>query len=237
MRLDKYLYENKFAESRQKAVYLINAGNVFVNGRQVFKHSTDINNENIKDVVEIRGEVMPYVSRGGLKLEAALREFNIDCNGLVCADIGASTGGFTDCLIQNGAKKVYAIDCGTDQLYKKLRNNPRIISIENFNARNLDIDIIGEMCDLVVLDVSFISQTLIIPNVIKILKTGGTFISLIKPQFEAGRDNNINMHDIAIKKVIDCAAMNNLTYINHIRSPILGGDGNIEYLGKWCLNN
>ena len=222
MRLDKYLQENKFAESRQKAVILIDSGGVYVNGKQVFKHSTEITDE----IVEIKGETIPYVSRGGLKLEAALIAFNIDCTNLICVDIGASTGGFTDCLLQNGAQKVYAIDCGTNQLHEKLRNDPRVISIENFNARNLDKNTIGEKCDLLTIDVSFISQTLIIPNAVKILKNNRTFISLIKPQFEVRKDGDINNHESAIKRVIDCAESNNLKYMGHIKSPITE-----EYLG------
>lgn len=183
-----------------------------------------------------------YVSRGGLKLEAALREFNVDPTGLVCADIGASTGGFTHCLLLHGAAKVYAVDSGTDQLHPSLQKDPRVISMENVNARYLDETTLPPV-DLAVMDVSFISQTLLFPALSKILKPDGILLSLIKPQFEAGREHLSSGGIVkgekarleAIEKVILAAKEHGLTPLKTHPSPITGGDGNVEYLAHFIL--
>jgi len=241
MRLDVYLFKNELTSSRQKAQNLIADGNVYVNGKQITKSSYDVGN----DAVEIRGEIMPYVSRGGLKLEAALREFNIDCNDFVAIDIGASTGGFTDCLLQHGVTKVYAVDCGENQLAGKISNDNKVISVENCNARYINRDVIPELCDIAVMDVSFISQTLIYPALVNIMKTGGYLITLIKPQFEAGYGNvgkhgivkDTAVHEKIIENIITAALKYNLHYRTHITSPIQGGDGNTEYLALFSYKN
>ncbi len=239
IRLDLYLSEGGFAKSRQKAKALIEGGFVLVNSSKVLKPSFLID-ETMKNSIEI-SDPCTYVSRGGLKLERALDDTQIDVNGKIAIDIGASTGGFTDCLIQRGANIVYAIDSGSNQLDKSLQSNPKVISLENYNARNINFDDIGTLCDIITIDVSFISQTYIIPSAIKLLNDDGIYISLIKPQFEAGRDR-IGKGGIvkkqedrlfAVKRVIDCATLNGL-YCSYLsESPILGGDGNIEYLATF----
>ena len=234
MRADVFLFNKGYAKSRSAAQQLIKNGSVLVNGKTVLKPSDQID-EN--DVVEMTGEMPKYVSRGGYKLEAALDTFNIGVSGFVCADIGASTGGFTDCLLQRGAAKVYAIDGGRDQLDPSLRTDPRVVNIEGCNARELEYERINELCDIVVIDVSFISQTLIIPNIVNILKPGGVFVSLIKPQFEAGRagigKNGIakpEYHRPACDKIIAFCAGQGLVNKGLAVSPIKGGDGNTEFL-------
>ncbi len=243
MRLDLFLVDNAYAESRQKAQRLIKNGCVSIDGKVIIKPSDDIDEEaeHSIDITETENE--RYVSRGGLKLEGALDAFEISPEGMVCADIGASTGGFTDCLLQKGAKRVYAFDSGSDQLHSKLKNNEKVISKEGFNARYITPDDVGEAVDLAVMDVSFISQTLIIPAVVKILKPNGAFITLIKPQFEAGRSalgkNGIVKRKedrlLAVNRVIDCASNNGLSVKGLVRSPIKGGDGNEEFLAAFVL--
>jgi hemolysin TlyA family protein len=235
MRLDVYLCKYDYSASRQKAQRMISDGSVYVNGVQIMKPSYDVDGE--KDIVEIKGEMMPYVSRGGLKLEAALDNFNIDVSGFTAVDIGASTGGFTDCLLKHGAIKVYAIDCGVNQLDKSLVNDSRVISIEKQNARYINREIVPELCDIVVMDVSFISQTLIYQSAVSVLKNGGYMITLIKPQFEAGIGNvgkhgivkDKTIHEKIISNIIAEADKYNFHYHGHIESPIKGGDGNTEY--------
>lgn len=235
MRLDVFLAENGYADSRQRSKVLITSGCVNVSGKVVTKPAYDIA-EN--DTVTVSGDPIGYVSRGALKLKAAFETFNLSATDLVCADIGASTGGFTDYLIKNGAKKVYAVDSGTNQLAASLRSVKRVVSMEKYNARNLSLNDFGETVDIAVMDVSFISQTLIIPSLVKIMKDGALFISLIKPQFEAGRDavgkggivKNPASRAFSIRKVIECAMENGLSLKGLIVSPILGGDGNTEYL-------
>lgn len=239
MRADLYLYKSGYTRSRQKAQELIEAGAVTVDGREITKSSLDID-ETTEHSVKII-ETCPYVGRGGMKLEEALRAFSVSPKGKTAADIGASTGGFTDCLLRHGAKKVYAIDAGYGQLVQSLKLDERVVSIEHFNARNLTLETIGEQCDLVVMDVSFISQTYILPGVAAILKTGGRFISLIKPQFEAGKSaigkNGIVRNEayrfLAVKRILHTAESLGLSCIGLIRSPIKGGDGNIEYLAAF----
>lgn len=240
MRIDVYIYTHGFAASRKRAQDLISNGNVYVNGVMINKNSYEIDNNS---TVEIKGETIPYVSRGGLKLQAAIDTFQIDVRGKIAIDIGASTGGFTDCLLQYGADKVYAVDCGINQLDSKLLNDSRVISIEKCNARSLDCHIIPELCDISVMDVSFISQTLIYPAVTKILKNNGILISLIKPQFEAGYGNigkngiikDTIIHEKVINNVIMTANSYGLYYHSHITSPIKGGDGNTEFLALFVM--
>ncbi len=258
MRADVYLAENGFTQSRARAQADIAEGRLYVNGKCVTKAAFNIKDS---DKVELRGEDMPYVGRGGLKLKGALDVFG-ECDflpkegifrvdgqvfspsGKVCVDIGASTGGFTDCLLQNGAKKVYAVDCGSGQLHEKLKNDSRVINIENFNARELSADTFGEQADCAVMDVSFISQTLILSSVFGVLKDRGELISLIKPQFEAGRKvlgnggvvKNGKLRADAVKTVIKCAKALGLVLVGLTVSPIKGGDGNIEYLAYFVKN-
>ena len=235
MRADVQLYQYGYFESRQKAKNEILAGNVKADGRTIRKPSEDISED---AVIEISENTLAFVSRGGLKLEAALKYFNIKVKGLTAVDIGASTGGFTDCLLQHGAKKVYAVDCGTDQLHEMLRHDDRVTSIEKFNARLLAPETLGCRCDIAVMDVSFISQTLLYENVASVLKPNGIFISLIKPQFEAGKEflskNGIVKDERIAEKtvcsIIESARRNMLFDQGVIPSPIRGGDGNTEYL-------
>ena len=235
MRIDVYLFKNGLCKSREEAQKLIKANFVNVNGMVVNKPSFSVDDGDIN--VEVKNP-FKYVSRGGDKLQAALDNFKIDPTGTVCCDIGASTGGFTDCLLQYGAARVYAVDSGTAQLSEKLKNDPRIISMENTNARYIKDGDIPEKCDICVMDVSFISQTLLYDSVNAILKDGGLFISLIKPQFEVGRNNlskggivkNDKIRLSALEKIISSAKAKNLVLSEHMISPIKGGDGNTEYL-------
>lgn len=242
MRIDLYLFQNGYAESRQKAKGLLEQGLVFVNGKPIAKASYDVAET---DSVSVTGEGLRYVGRGGLKLEGALKAFSFDPCGMVAIDIGASTGGFTDCLLQNGVKKVYAIDSGSNQLHTKLKEDKRVISLENCNAKNLSEELIPEKVTLAVMDLSFISQTLVYSALTNILHQNAVLISLIKPQFEAGRKavnkNGIvkdkKQHVAVIESIIRTAATYQL-YCEAISvSPITGGDGNIEYLAKFVYDN
>ena len=242
MRLDLYLLENNYVKSRQKAKSLIEEGNVKINGKIILKPSYSVDEETGLQV-EIH-DSCPYVSRGGLKLESILQITDTDVSNKVCIDIGASTGGFTHCLLMHGAQKVYAIDSGTDQLASILKNDNRVISIENFNARELRLDDIGELVDVITIDVSFISQCLILPNINKLLKPDGVFLSLIKPQFEVGR-SNVGKGGIVKDKrakfngvisVLQCAESNSLICTSFTKSPIKGGDGNEEYLALFSFH-
>lgn len=241
MRIDRCLFEKGFAESRTKASAMIADGIVFCNGKQVTKASFDVPDD---AVIELRGQSLAYVSRGGLKMEGALNAFCLDVAGMVALDFGASTGGFTDCLLQRGCQKVYAIDSGSDQLHERLRSDSRVISLENRNARYLTFDDIGEYADLAVCDLSFISQTLLHFVIASLLKHGGIFISLIKPQFEVGREGlgkggivkNEKMRMIAVDKVVASAESVGFALQKIIPSPITGGDGNLEYLAYFIKN-
>lgn len=235
MRIDTYLAERGLAKSRSFAKTLLEEGFVTVNGRLVKKASFDVSEA---DEVRVTGKPYSYVSRGGVKLEGALNAFNLDVTDAVCVDIGASSGGFTDCLLQRGAKKVYAVDSGYGQLDESLRSDKRVVNIENYNARGLNSEDLGEKCNIAVTDVSFISQTLIIPAAKNVLLDGGLYVSLIKPQFECGQSGlgkggivkNKKIMAEAVKKVIDCADSNGFGCHGLIRSPIEGGDGNVEFL-------
>ena len=245
MRVDVYLSAAGYVASRKKAQDLIDAGAVIIDGERVKKSSAPIN-EAVSHEVTIE-QVFPYVSRGGVKLKAALDAFKINVNRKKAVDVGASTGGFTDCLLQHGASCVYAVDSGSEQLHESLRADKRVVSIERFNARDLSLDTTDGECDVAVADVSFISQTYIIPQIASVLRDGGVFVSLIKPQFEAGRSalgkngvvTNSAYRFLAAKRVINCAIENGFDCLGLIQSPIEGGDGNREYLAyfvkKTCI--
>ncbi|SMP19537.1 23S rRNA (cytidine1920-2'-O)/16S rRNA (cytidine1409-2'-O)-methyltransferase [Desulfurobacterium pacificum] len=235
-RIDKLLVEKGLVKSRERAKALIMAGKVKVNGQVVDKPGTSVPADS---VIEVKEEDIPYVSRGGLKLETALKEFGVDVSGFVCLDVGASTGGFTDCLLQHGAKKVYAVDVGRGQLDWKLRNDPRVISIERFNARYLTEKEIPEKVDLVVMDVSFISVTKLLPVVKQFLKPEGKMIVLIKPQFELtkrevdrgkGVIRDPELHKKAINKVLEFARSIGLYPEKLTLSKPRGPKGNKEFL-------
>jgi len=236
MRIDVYLAAAGYTQSRKKAQDLIEAGAVKLDGVTVKKPSVTVN-EAIEHKIEIE-QVFRYVSRGGMKLEAALDAFKISVNRKKAVDVGASTGGFTDCLLQRGAARVIAVDAGVGQMHESLRSDKRVKTVEHFNARELDTEITAGTCDVAVADVSFISQTYIIPQIASVLDSGGVFISLIKPQFEAGRSalgkngvvTNSAYRFLAAKRVIECACENGFDCTGFIRSPIEGGDGNKEYL-------
>ena len=236
IRLDQYLVQNGLVQSRERAKALIMSGIVFVNEQKVDKAG-----EMIKDdaKVEVRGHDIGYVSRGGLKLEKALQIFPISVEGKVVADIGASTGGFTDCMLQNGATKVYAIDVGYGQLDWKLRSDERVVCMERTNARYLDREQIPDELDFASIDVSFISLKLILPAVHRILKEGGHVACLIKPQFEAGREKvgkkgvvrDPDVHLEVLENFLTHAKDSGFTVLDITFSPIRGPEGNIEYLG------
>jgi 23S rRNA (cytidine1920-2'-O)/16S rRNA (cytidine1409-2'-O)-methyltransferase len=232
-RLDQLLVELGLAESRTKAQALVLAGQVLVDGRKADKPGHSLAND-------VRIEVLAqakFVSRGGLKLEAALDAFAIDVGGFVCADIGASTGGFTDCLLQRGAARVYAIDVGSGQLDWKLRNDPRVIVREGLNARYLRPEDAGEPLDLAVFDTSFISVTLIVPAAVPLLKETGSMVILVKPQFEAGRGQvgkggivrDPELHAQACERVGKAVEQFGFK-ASLMESPILGAEGNKEFL-------
>lgn len=229
-RLDAALVSKQMVGSRTKAQELIKTGKVFVNGSICIKPNYEVN---ATDNLEV-SEVQKYVSRGGHKLEGAIHTLNIKPKGYICADIGASTGGFTDCLLQHSAKKVYSIDVGTHQLHEVLRKDKRVVSMEQTDIRNVTLP---EKVDLSVIDVSFISLTHVLKDVAHITKDAGKIIALIKPQFEVGREHILKngiadpkYREAAIQKVCEYAKTIGLTHKKTIVSPIQGGDGNVEYL-------
>lgn len=235
-RLDVLLTERGLAESRQKAQAIIMSGNVFVKGQRVDKPGTAVAND---AEIEVRGNVLRYVSRGGLKLEKAMQTWPISLDGKICADIGASTGGFTDCMLQNGAQKVYAVDVGYGQLDWKLRNDERVVCLERTNARYLTQEQIPDALDFASIDVSFISLKLIFPALYGLLKDGGEIACLIKPQFEAGKEKvgkkgvvrDPAVHLEVLENFLGHAKENHFTILGITFSPIRGPEGNIEYLG------
>ena len=236
LRLDVALTQRGLAESRQKAQALIMAGEVYVNGQKETKAGAPVKEE---DALEVRGKALPYVSRGGLKLEKAMQVWPIDLKGAVCADIGASTGGFTDCMLQNGARLVYAVDVGYNQLDWRLRTHPQVVCMERTNARYLTAEQIPEPLDFFSVDVSFISLNLIFPAVRPLMKDGGEGVCLIKPQFEAGKDKvgkkgvvrDASVHLEVLEHFLEHAAHGGFTVKDITFSPIRGPEGNIEYLG------
>lgn len=235
IRLDVALFERGFVDSREKGKALIMAGLVYVNGQKETKAGASVKSE---DCIELRGEKMPYVSRGGYKLAKAIEEFNLRLDGAVCMDIGASTGGFTDCMLMNGAVKVYSIDVGYGQLAWKLRNDERVVNMERTNFRYVTHEEIPEEIDFASVDVSFISLKLIIPVMRNLLKDKGRAVCLIKPQFEAGKDKigkkgvvrDIETHYEVVQMIYDFVLENGFSVLNLDYSPIKGPQGNIEYL-------
>ena len=234
-RLDVLLTEKGYFESREKARIAIMEGLVYVNKAISDKPGTQVAEDAL---LEVRGETCPYVGRGGYKIAKALDVFGIDPSGLVCLDIGASTGGFTDCLLQRGAKKVYAVDSGTNQLAYKLRSDERVVCMEKTNFRTMDPALIPEPIEYACTDVSFISLRLIFPTAVKLLKKGAHLTALVKPQFEAGREQvgkkglvkDPRVHAEVINSVIDYAQANGLYPAGLDFSPITGSTGNIEFL-------
>lgn len=232
MRLDMFVTEQGISKSRTAAQQIIKSGGISVNGKAVTKCSAEVTQA---DRVELIGELPRYVGRGGLKLEAALAAFPISLEGACCVDIGASTGGFTDCMLQNGAARVYAIDVGSDQLDESLRTDSRVISMEKTDIRSAELP---EQADFIGTDVSFISLKLVLPHIMRLLKAGGMAVALIKPQFEAGR-SALNKQGVVrdekirkrvVEDIREFAADLGFSVLGVIKSPIEGGSGNVEYL-------
>ena len=235
IRLDTAVFEAGYAESREKAKALIMAGQVYVNNQKSDKPGTTIKAD---DVLEVRGAALKYVSRGGLKLEKAVNNFGFSLEGKICADIGASTGGFTDCMLQNGAVKVYAIDVGYGQLAWKLRTDDRVVNLERTNFRYVTPEEIPDELDFCSVDVSFISLSIIAPVMRTLMKDGGEAVCLIKPQFEAGREKvgkkgvvrDPAVHEEVVERIYNMMLDLGFTVLNLDYSPIKGPEGNIEYL-------
>ena len=234
-RLDLKLVQLGLVTGRDKAKAVIMAGSVYVNGQKADKAGTEVEED---DRIELRGNSLRYVSRGGLKLEKAFASFPIQVDGAVCMDIGASTGGFTDCMLQNGARKVYAIDVGYGQLAWNLRTDPRVVNLERTNFRHVTKEQIPDPVDFASVDVSFISLTLILPTAYPLLSDGGEMVCLIKPQFEAGKGmvgkkgvvKDPVLHRDTIVKVIDFSFELGFSVLGLTYSPVKGPEGNIEYL-------
>ena len=230
-RLDVLLVKRNLAASREKAKAIIMSGNVYVDNQKEDKPGTTFPEES---KIEVRGHTLPYVSRGGLKLEKAMKEFQVSVEGKVCTDVGSSTGGFTDCMLQNGAEKVFAVDVGNNQLADKLRMDNRVISMENTDIREANIP----LADFIGCDVSFISLTKIFESVYNILKDTGSGVFLIKPQFEAGKQalnkkgivKDRKDHVRVITELLGCFRAEGLAAEKITISPVKGGDGNLEYL-------
>jgi 23S rRNA (cytidine1920-2'-O)/16S rRNA (cytidine1409-2'-O)-methyltransferase len=235
LRLDRLLVERGLVESRERGQALILAGQVLVNGQKGEKAGSLVPAD---ADLRILGEKMPYVSRGGLKLEAALHEYDIPVANATAMDVGASTGGFTDCLLQHGAKRVYAVDVGYGQMAWKVRQDPRVVVIERVNIREIAPTLVPEMLDLAVIDVSFISLEKVVPCIVAFLKPGAVVIALIKPQFEVGKGvvgkGGIVRDEVArksaVEKVQDAFKRSGLDVQGILPSPITGQDGNVEYL-------
>lgn len=234
-RLDVAVFEQGYAPSREKAKAIIMAGIVYVNNQKVDKAGFELKEG---DVLEVRGKTLQYVSRGGLKLEKAMQEFPITLDGKVCMDVGASTGGFTDCMLQNGAVKVYSVDVGYGQLAWKLRTDERVVNLERTNFRYATREQIPDEVDFASVDVSFISLKHILPNLNTLLASDGQAVCLIKPQFEAGKEKvgkkgvvrDLNVHLEVVENVINLALENGFSVMGLQFSPIKGPEGNIEYL-------
>ncbi|WP_448919448.1 TlyA family RNA methyltransferase [Eubacterium sp.] len=234
-RLDVAVFEQGYAPSREKAKAIIMAGIVYVNNQKVDKAGFELKEG---DVLEVRGKTLQYVSRGGLKLEKAMQEFPITLEGKICMDVGASTGGFTDCMLQNGAVKVYSVDVGYGQLAWKLRTDERVVNLERTNFRYATREQIPDEIDFASVDVSFISLKHILPNLNTLLAPDGQAVCLIKPQFEAGKEKvgkkgvvrDLNVHLEVVENVINLAVENGFSVMGLQFSPIKGPEGNIEYL-------
>lgn len=239
-RLDVLLTEKGYVDSRSKAQAIIMAGQVYVDGQKADKPGISYE-ETVS--IEVRGESCPYVSRGGLKLEKALRDFGVKPEGFVCSDSGASTGGFTDCLLQQGAKKVFAIDVGYGQLDWKIRSDPRVVVMERTNIRYVTPEDLGEPLDLSVIDVSFISLKIVLPTIKTLLKENGQVLCLIKPQFEAGREKvgkkgvvrEPETHIEVLDNFVALADSLGFHILGLTFSPVKGPEGNIEFLGHLTL--
>ena len=235
MRLDVAVFERGLAETREKAKALIMAGSVYLNGQKALKGGAAVKDT---DIIEVRGAVNPYVSRGGLKLHKAVQNFGLSLEGCFCMDIGASTGGFTDCMLSDGAAKVYAIDVGYGQLAWKLRCDERVVNMERTNFRYVTHEQIPEQVDFASVDVSFISLRKILPVMRELLRDGGRAVCLIKPQFEAGRENvgkkgverDRAVHESVVASITEFAVESGFNVCNVDFSPIKGPEGNIEYL-------
>ncbi len=236
VRLDQLIFDLGYADSREKAKAVIMSGVVFVNGQRSDKPGNSVDPESR---IEVRGNALPFVSRGGYKLDKALKVFPIDPEGLHCIDCGASTGGFTDVLLQHGAERVYAVDVGYGQLAWKLRNDERVVNIERTNLRYVTGEQIPELLDLAVMDVSFISVKLVLPSVKALLKPGADIVCLIKPQFEAGKEEADRQHGVikdfathkrVVEEILAFAPGAGLTAVGLDFSPIRGPEGNIEFL-------
>lgn len=238
MRIDVYLAENGFVSSRTEAKRFVDDGAVYVNGKQINKASYDVDGT---ETVTVDKSVKEFVSRGGVKLKGALTQFGIDPTGKRCLDVGASSGGFTDCLLQSGATHVIAVDSGSGQLAESLRRDSRVTVFENYNARYMKPEDLEYSPELAVMDVSFISATYILPAVYDVLTDGGEFVCLIKPQFEVGRAGlgkggivkDSKARDLAVKKVVDFAVSTGFAVKGTVQSPIKGGDGNVEFLAHF----
>lgn len=234
-RLDALMFEQGLAESREKAKTLIMLGNVYVDNQKSDKPGTMLP---VGTAIEVRGHGLRYVSRGGLKLEKAIGLYSLDLSGMVCMDIGASTGGFTDCMLQNGAKKVYSVDVGYGQLAWKLRTDPRVVNLERTNVRYLSAEQVPDRIDFFSVDVSFISLTLVLPVARTFLSENARALCLIKPQFEAGRENvgkkgvvrDTAVHEQVILKIQDFVLAHGFSVLGLTFSPVKGPEGNIEYL-------
>ena len=241
-RLDVLLVERLYADTRSKAQAIIMSGNVYVNGQKADKAGTSF--EETVDI-EVRGAVCPYVSRGGLKLEKALRDFGVKPEGYVCSDSGASTGGFTDCLLQQGAKKVFAIDVGYGQLDWKIRSDERVVVMERTNIRYVTPEDLGEPLDLSVIDVSFIGLEIVLPTIKTLLKPTGQVLCLIKPQFEAGKENvgkkgvvrDPKIHQMVLDNFVSLVDGLGFKILGLTFSPVKGPEGNIEFLGHLSLDD
>lgn len=241
-RLDVLLVEKGYFDSRAKAQAVIMSGDVYVDGQKADKAGASYD---VEANIEVRGSVCPYVSRGGLKLEKALKNFGVDPTGYVCSDSGASTGGFTDCLLQQGAKKVFAIDVGYGQLAWKIRSDPRVVVMERTNIRHVTPEQLGEPLDLSVIDVSFISLKLVLPVIKTLLRPEkGQVLCLIKPQFEAGKEKvgkkgvvrDPEVHKEVLENFISLANELHFTIRNLTFSPVKGPEGNIEFLAHLSLS-
>jgi 23S rRNA (cytidine1920-2'-O)/16S rRNA (cytidine1409-2'-O)-methyltransferase len=240
-RLDVLLTEQGYADTRSKAQAIIMSGQVYVDGQKADKPGVSYE-ETVQ--LEVRGAACPYVSRGGLKLEKALRDFGVEPKGYVCSDSGASTGGFTDCLLQQGASKVFAIDVGYGQLDWKIRSDPRVVVMERTNIRYVTPEDLGEPLDLSVIDVSFISLKIVLPAIKNLLKPDvGQVLCLIKPQFEAGKEKvgkkgvvrEPEIHKEVLDMFVELAASLDFTILGLTFSPVKGPEGNIEFLGHLTL--
>ena len=241
-RLDVLLTERLYADTRSKAQAIIMSGLVYVNGQKADKPGISYE-ENVD--IEVRGAVCPYVSRGGLKLEKALRDFGVKPEGYVCSDSGASTGGFTDCLLQQGASKVFAIDVGYGQLDWKIRSDPRVVVMERTNIRYVTPEQLGEPLDLSVIDVSFIGLDIVLPTIKTLLKPTGQVLCLIKPQFEAGKENvgkkgvvrDPKIHKMVLDHFVELVTGLGFKILGLTFSPVKGPEGNIEFLGHLSLDD